>query len=174
MNTFAENACLRVYHNGPWFTFFVDALLLAPVATLVFLALSGWYLARRPPAEPEWLLLVFIGGSVGVFACLPYNPRYSSPVDVLMRVFVVTLAMSYYGARDFAATIAMSERAIAIDAGSAEAYNNLGAAYCEMGPWQDAIAPLETALRLNPAFTLARNNLAWARANVGPSGDVKR
>ncbi len=240
MNTFATNVYLRVYHNGPWFTFFVDGLLIAPVAMLAFLTLCGWYLARRPPAEPEWLLLVFIAASIAIFACLPYNPRYSSPVDVLMRVFTgvaipalaagmgsatrravvvagavavlavtdvvafrqvfveetlydpvaaslaaarrlvpseparattsaqdyVTLAMNYYRARDFAATIAMSERALAISGNSAEAYNNIGAAYCELGRWQDAIAPLETALRLNPAFALARNNLAWAQANL--------
>ena len=52
MNTFAANEHLRLYHGGPWFTFFVDGPLLAPVATLAFLPLCGWYLTRRPPGEP--------------------------------------------------------------------------------------------------------------------------
>src|SRR5262249_24635706 len=64
------------------------SLLLAPVATLVFLLLCGWYLARRPPGEPMLLVLVLIAGGLAVFAWLPYNPRHSIPLDVLMRVFV--------------------------------------------------------------------------------------
>jgi tetratricopeptide (TPR) repeat protein len=88
MNTFATNEYLRLYHSGPWFTFFVDGLLLAPVAMLAFLLLCGWYLTRRPPGEPVLLLLVLIGVGIAVFAWLPQNPRYSNPLDVLTRIFI--------------------------------------------------------------------------------------
>jgi tetratricopeptide (TPR) repeat protein len=240
MNAFATNEYLRLYHDGPWFTFFVHALLLAPLFTLTFLALCGWYAARRPGGEAELLLLVFIGAGIATFACLPHNPRYSNPLDVLMRVFAgaaiasiaaaarsrairracvgavavlaaadvyafhqlwvdnriydptsatlvaarrlvpsvppavtltaaeyVSLSLAYYRAHDYEATIAMSRRALAIGGETAEAYNNIGAAYCELGRWNDAIPALETALRLRPGFQLARNNLAWARSEVG-------
>jgi 4-amino-4-deoxy-L-arabinose transferase-like glycosyltransferase len=238
MNTFATNEYLRLYHGGPWFTFFVDGLLLAPIATLAFLLLCGWYLTRRPPGEPLVLLLVLIAAGIAVFACLPQNPRYSNPLELLTRIFagmaipalaagarfvtlrraiviglVALLAVSdmlafhrlfvvhaiydpipanlmaarnlvpsapprttltadeyvaqglaYYGARDYEAAAAMSQRAVALRPDLAEAYNNLGAAYCELGRWQDAIAPLETALRLKPGFALAQNNLRWAQS----------
>jgi 4-amino-4-deoxy-L-arabinose transferase-like glycosyltransferase len=240
MNTFATNEYLRLYHGGPWFTFFVDSLLLAPVAAVVFLLLCGWYLTRRPPGEPVLRLLVLIGVGLAVFAGLPQNPRYSSPLDLLMRIFIgaaipaiaaaarfarvdravvigavallaaadvaafhrlyvvhaiydpipanlmaarnlvpgappratltadeyVAQGLAYYRARDYEASIAMSQRALAMRPDIAEAYNNIGAAYCELGRWRDAIPPLEAALRLKPDFPLARNNLAWAQSRI--------
>ena len=248
MNTFATNEYLRLYHSGPWFTFFVDGLLLAPLTALAFLVLCGWYLTTRPSGEAVLLLLVMIGVGIAVFAGLPQNPRYSNPLDVLTRVFIaasipgiaaiapsaevrrgvviaaiallaaadvlafrrlfvehaiydpipanlaaarnlfpsapaekavtaeeyVAQGLAYYRARDFEATIAMSQRAIALRPDLAEAHNNLGAAYCELRRWRDAIPPLETALRLNPDFARARNNLRWAQGELekestGPS-----
>lgn len=240
MNTFATNEYLRLYHHGPWFTWFVDGLLLAPVATLVFLLLCGWYLARRPPGEPMLLVLVLIAGGVAVFAWLPYNPRHSIPLDVLMRVFIgisipviaaaarsaparraivigavawlgiadvfafrtlfveraiydpiavnlaaarnlvpaapvqttlsadqyVVQGFAYYRARDYEAAIAMSQRALAQRNDIPEAYNNIGAAYCELGRWRDAVPALEAALRLRPDFAMARNNLRWAQGEI--------
>src|SRR5262245_32102071 len=88
MNTFATNEYLRLYHGGPWFTFFVDGLLLAPLAAIAFLVLCGWYVTRRPPGGAVLLLLVMIGVGIAVFAGLPQNPRYSNPLDVLIRVFI--------------------------------------------------------------------------------------
>jgi Flp pilus assembly protein TadD len=78
----------------------------------------------------------------------------------------VEQGLAYYRARDYQAAIAMSRRALAIGGESAVAYNNIGAAYCELGRWTEAITALETALRLQPGFALARNNLAWAQAGV--------
>jgi hypothetical protein len=237
MNTFATNEYLRLYHDGPWFTFFIDSLLLAPIASLAFLLSCGWYLARRPPGEPVLLMLVLIGAGIATFAWLPQNPRYSNPLDVLIRIFIVAVlsaaapstavrravviaavallaaadvvafhrlfvehaiydpiaanlliarklvpsapaqtrmtaddylaqGFAYYRARDYEATIAMSQRALALRGDLAEAYNNIGASYCELGRWSDAVGPLETALRLKPDFALARNNLAWARSRI--------
>lgn len=239
MNTFATNEYLRLYHDGPWFTFFVDGLLLAPFAMLAFLVLCGWYLARRPPGEPVWRLLVLIGAGIAVFAWLPQNPRYSNPLDVLSRIFVaaaipvmataarpalrravivglvallatadvvafqrlfvehaiydpiavnllaarnlvpsapagmtttpaayVAQGLAYYRVRDYEATIRMSQRALATGGEIPEAYNNLGAAYCELGRWREAIAALEAALRLKPEFAIARNNLRWAQEEI--------
>ncbi len=241
MNTMATNDYLRLYHNGPWFTFFVDALLLAPVATLAFLLTTGWYVTRRP-AENAMLPAVFIliAAGIAVFAALPQNPRYSNPLDALVRIFLgaaivaiarpvrlaearhavvagavailaiadvasfhrlfvdqriydpipynlaiarnlgpsgpvratltadeyVAQGLAYYRARDYEASIAMSQRALTIGGESAVVYNNMGAAYCELGRWAEAITALNAALRLKPDFALARNNLAWAQAGI--------
>ena len=72
-------------------------------------------------------------------------------------------SLAYYRARDFDEAIQMAHRALILRPDYAEAYNNIGAAYCEIGMWPEAIVALETAVRLQPDLQLARNNLAWAR-----------
>jgi tetratricopeptide (TPR) repeat protein len=44
----------------------------------------------------------------------------------------------------------------------AEAYNNIAAAYEAMHKWDEAIAAAKEAIRLNPDFQLAKNNLNWS------------
>jgi hypothetical protein len=240
MNRFETNDYLRLYHDGPWFAPFVEALLLSPLTTIAFLVLCGWYLARRPAGEWTLLMLVLIAAGLATFAWLPHNPRYSNPLDVLTRIFVaaaltavaagarwptvgrpvavagiallaavdaasfhrlfvvhavydpvtanlvaarnlvpsapprttltaseyLSKSLAFYRAGDFEASIAMARRAIAVGGELAEAYNNIGAALCELGRWQEAIAELETALRLKPNFDLARNNLRWAQTEL--------
>jgi Flp pilus assembly protein TadD len=78
----------------------------------------------------------------------------------------VAWSLAYYRARDFSAAIQMAQRALALRPGYAEAYNNIGAAYCELSRWREAVEALETAVRLQPGSELARNNLAWARAGL--------
>ena len=95
----------------------------------------------------------------------PGNPRSSAPVAFTPDEYLAS-SLAYYRARDFEAAIQMSERAIALRPSYAEAYNNVGAAYCELGQWRRAIEALETAVRLRADFPLARNNLAWARAEL--------
>jgi tetratricopeptide (TPR) repeat protein len=45
-----------------------------------------------------------------------------------------------------------------------EAWNNIAAAHNSMSRWDEGIKAAEEALRLKPDYPLARNNLAWARA----------
>ncbi len=82
----------------------------------------------------------------------------------------IAWSLAYYRARDFDTTIQMAQRALVLRPGYAEAYNNIGAAYCELSRWQEAVEALETAVRLQPGLELARNNLAWARAGLERSG----
>jgi hypothetical protein len=51
--------------------------------------------------------------------------------------------------------------ALALKEDYAEAYNKVGVANAGLGLWDAAIAAVEEALRLQPDFQLARNNLVW-------------
>ena len=61
----------------------------------------------------------------------------------------------------YSESIDAARRALALKADYAEAYNNIGFAYAGLGLWEPAIAAVEEALRLQPNFQLAKNNLAW-------------
>ncbi|HEY5999692.1 MAG TPA: tetratricopeptide repeat protein [bacterium] len=75
----------------------------------------------------------------------------------------VNLSLREYRAKRFRESIRAAERALALRPGYDVAYNNICAAYNELGEWDHAIAAGEKALALNPSNTLARNNLAWSR-----------
>jgi tetratricopeptide (TPR) repeat protein len=47
--------------------------------------------------------------------------------------------------------------------GYAEAWNNIGAAYNQLGQYDKGAPACEEALRLKPDYALARNNLQYAR-----------
>jgi tetratricopeptide (TPR) repeat protein len=79
----------------------------------------------------------------------------------------LVLSFKYYQARDYPSAVRASQAALAWRPGDGAAYNNIGAAYCEMGRWTEAIAALETALRLDPSSELAKRNLERARAQAG-------
>jgi tetratricopeptide (TPR) repeat protein len=56
--------------------------------------------------------------------------------------------------------------ALARDSSQADAWNNLGFALGKLGFFGEAVPALERAIRLRPAFQLARNNLAWVRGEL--------
>jgi Flp pilus assembly protein TadD len=78
---------------------------------------------------------------------------------------LVSLSRTRFEARDFTTSAEASRAAISLRPENAEAFNNLGLALAELGKHDDAIAAFESALRIQPGFELARNNLAWTRAH---------
>jgi tetratricopeptide (TPR) repeat protein len=54
----------------------------------------------------------------------------------------VAQGLAYYRARDYEASVAMSQLALSVRGNITEAYNNIGAAYCELGRWRDAVSAL--------------------------------
>ena len=62
----------------------------------------------------------------------------------------------------FPESIEAARRALAVDASSAEAWNNIAAGEEALHRWDDAIAAAQKAVALKPDFQLAKNNLAWA------------
>jgi tetratricopeptide (TPR) repeat protein len=65
-----------------------------------------------------------------------------------------------YQAGNFTACIQMARQALKISPELAPAYANIGAAYAGLGQWDLAIENERQALRIDPGFQLAKNNLA--------------
>ena len=54
-----------------------------------------------------------------------------------------------------------AERALALEPRSAEALNNVAAAYAGLGEWDRAAQYARQALAISPGLEIARNNLQW-------------
>ena len=91
-------------------------------------------------------------------------PRAAAPrreTDAFTAAIAESLAA--YRDHDFARSLAAAQQAVTLRPDSAEAHNNVAAAYASLEQWDQAIAAAEAAIRLRPDFQLARNNLAWAQ-----------
>lgn len=71
-------------------------------------------------------------------------------------------SMTLFQAGRYAESIAAANKALALRADYADAWNNVCAAYNGMQKWDDAIAACTRAIRIKPDYALASNNLAWA------------
>jgi tetratricopeptide (TPR) repeat protein len=93
--------------------------------------------------------------------------------DTKATRYLELLAESFerYRAGDHAGCIEASEMALALRADYAPAYNNICAAYNALGQWDAGAASCSRALEIDPGFTLARNNLAWAMAEQGRAAE---
>jgi hypothetical protein len=84
----------------------------------------------------------------------------------------VELSLAFSQVRDFAGAIRAGRSALLWRPNDAMAYRTIGAAYCEMQQWRDAVQALEAALRIDPASpgaAGARANLARARVALASS-----
>ena len=85
--------------------------------------------------------------------------------------FWIQRSLEQYQRREFPQSIDSARKALAIDPKSAEAYNNIGAAYAEMGNSKEAIANERKALEINPGLQIAANNLnAYTLKATRPPG----
>jgi tetratricopeptide (TPR) repeat protein len=81
---------------------------------------------------------------------------------------VIELGLYYYTRKEFGQAISIYELGIATVGEDALLLNNLCASYCETKQWDRAIVFGEKALKIQPDFTLAKNNLQWAKdGNAG-------
>lgn len=71
----------------------------------------------------------------------------------------IQMSLEQYRRREFTQSIASAQKALGLDPRSAEAYNNIGADYAEMGDYKSAIEQEKKALALNPNLQIAINNL---------------
>ncbi len=72
----------------------------------------------------------------------------------------INASLYRYQAGNYQASIAAAQQALRLDPQSVAAYNNIGAAYAGLKQWDLAIENERTALRIQPEFQLAKNNLA--------------
>jgi uncharacterized protein (TIGR02996 family) len=79
----------------------------------------------------------------------------------------VNLSLAQYRQAQYPQSIESAKRALALDAHSASAYNNIAAAYGGMRQWDEAIENAQHALQLDPALQIAKNNLAWFQQQRG-------
>jgi protein O-mannosyl-transferase len=86
----------------------------------------------------------------------------------------VGLSLAWFRAGKYKECIGAARAALRIRPDSAEAWNNIGAAYNAMSQWDEGIAAAQEAIRLKPDFQLAKNNLAWAeREKQKSSGSLE-
>ncbi len=81
---------------------------------------------------------------------------------------IVELGLYHYTRKEFEQAINVYETGVANYSGDALLLNNICASYCEIKQWDKAITFGEKALKIQPDFKLAKNNLQWA--NDGKAG----
>jgi len=97
---------------------------------------------------------------------LAIEPRDPQAKAILARPLVqgvddwINVSLYQYQSGHYDACIAAAQQALRQKPDSAIAYNNIGAAYAALGQWDLAIDNERKALSVNPAFTVAKNNLA--------------
>ncbi len=72
------------------------------------------------------------------------------------------LSFQFYRAGMPQRSVAESEQAVRMNPHVASYFNNLCAAYNDLKKYAEAAAACQSALQIDPAFLLARNNLAFA------------
>jgi len=78
----------------------------------------------------------------------------------------INLALDYIHADQPARAIPLLDSVVKDDASNAVAWNNLCVAYTMQKSYNQAIADCQQALRIQPRFQLAKNNLAWATSEL--------
>jgi protein O-mannosyl-transferase len=74
----------------------------------------------------------------------------------------INLSLAYYQAGNFQGCINSANDALKLRPEDALAYNNIAACQGALSHWDEEIEAAQHALRINPGFELARNNLQWA------------
>jgi len=77
---------------------------------------------------------------------------------------LINLSLLYYQEGRYLECIRAAQRALQLAPASAEAYNNIAAAYNSMALWDQGIQAAREATRLKPDFEIAKNNLQYAIA----------
>ncbi len=104
----------------------------------------------------------------GTLRLLPEDPRALRVIRDGAKDFAarsagdwIDASQAAYRAGAFQEAVADARQALALDPGSAEGWNNLGAGDGALHRWSEAIAEEQQAVRLNPKLAIAQNNLRW-------------
>jgi tetratricopeptide (TPR) repeat protein len=78
----------------------------------------------------------------------------------------LTMGLALFNNKEYERAIEVWKKALQYNPNSEVVYSNMGAAYGSMAKWNEEITCCEKALAINPDYTLARNNLAWAKSQL--------
>jgi tetratricopeptide (TPR) repeat protein len=81
--------------------------------------------------------------------------------------------LQYYRNQKYIEAESAFRKALEYAPDEALAYNNLGSALNGQGRWDEAIAVLEKAVSLDPGLAIAKNNLAYAKAEKAKIRTIK-
>ncbi len=95
-------------------------------------------------------------------AALPPVPAAGTP-PVRNEAIYIEQSLAFFRLGKYEDCVRTAQEAVKLKPGSAPAWNNIGACYNGMKAWEKAIPALENAIRYQPDFQLAKNNLAWAK-----------
>jgi tetratricopeptide (TPR) repeat protein len=79
---------------------------------------------------------------------------------------LITVSLALYSQKDFKGAIAISQKVLKMNPRSATAYNNICVSHNQLKQWQLGVQACQQALNIDPNFSLARNNLNWALAEL--------
>jgi len=115
--------------------------------------------------------LVFGGGRQTVVTPASAIPEHDKgQQDALPTMSAETSAQSdallgesvqHYQAKRFGECLVTALRAAELNPGSSRAFNNAGICAGALQLWDEALHQTQQAIRLDPDFQLAKNNLAW-------------
>jgi protein O-mannosyl-transferase len=144
---------------------FREALRLAPSISDPYTYYGRWLLSQGRTVEAR----------AHLHSALEFSPTDLTARELLAEAegkplpatqtpeYYLTRSLRYHREERYAESIAACHAALVLRPGYAEAWNNIGAAYNQLGQYEKAVAACEKALRLKPDFQLARNNLEYAR-----------
>jgi tetratricopeptide (TPR) repeat protein len=145
---------------------FREALRLAPSSPDGYAYYARFLIDHARPDQARGLLerAVALSPSDALARDLLAQVRSPTPESLL------ALSLQDYRASRYVDCIAAGRAALALRPNYAEAWNNIGAAYNQLGQFKEAAAACEEAVRYKPDFELARNNLQYARAQLERAG----
>ena len=88
----------------------------------------------------------------------------ASPVSAAQAAEAADLldqSLQHYQAKRFTECLVAAAQSARLNPSSAPAFNNAGICAGNLQLWDEAIRNTQEAIRLDPDFQLAKNNLAW-------------
>ncbi len=101
-------------------------------------------------------------------AVVEINQATATPEDFLNQ------SLQYYTAKNYKACITSAREALKLRANYVEAWNNICTANNMLGEWDEAIKAGEEAVRINPKYDLAKNNLLFAKSQQTKFADLEK
>src|SRR5262245_49716316 len=122
---------------------------------------SGAHSPERPGERKARWFAALIVLAIVAYPAARWMGVGGDPVASGSRRSLLQQSVEHYTAGRYDEAVQAAKAAIAENAKSAEAYNNLAVSYLGLRRYDEGIEAAQTAIRLQPDNQLAKNNLAW-------------